>query len=89
MLPKPWIRNDALYQGHFLLSSILGCHPPLVGHAGYSIFLRTKAVNQCGRMRSLRKAQHWLILNSLSIYTISDSMYVDGFVITMSSSNLP
>jgi cellulose synthase/poly-beta-1,6-N-acetylglucosamine synthase-like glycosyltransferase len=51
------IYTDALYQGHFLLSSILGCHPPLVGH---SIFLRTEAVNQCGRMRSLRKAQRWL-----------------------------
>lgn len=49
--------TDALYQGHFLLSSILGCHPPLVGH---SIFLRTEAVKQCGRMRTLRKAQRWL-----------------------------
>jgi cellulose synthase/poly-beta-1,6-N-acetylglucosamine synthase-like glycosyltransferase len=49
--------TDALYQGHFLLSSILGCHPPLVGH---SIFLRTEAVKQCGRMRILRKAQRWL-----------------------------
>jgi hypothetical protein len=43
--------------GHFLLSSILGCHPPLVGH---SIFLRTEAVKQCGRIRTLRKAQLWL-----------------------------
>ena len=51
------VYTDALYQGYFLLSSILGCHPPLVGH---SIFLRTEAVNQCGRMRTLRKAQHWL-----------------------------
>ena len=51
------IYTDALYQGHFLLSSILGCHPPLVGH---SIFLRTEAIQQCGRMRSLRKAQRWL-----------------------------
>ena len=51
------VYTDALYQGHFLLSSILGCHPPLVGH---SIFLRTEAVNQCGRMRTLRKAQQWL-----------------------------
>jgi cellulose synthase/poly-beta-1,6-N-acetylglucosamine synthase-like glycosyltransferase len=25
------VYTDALYQGHFLLSSILGCHPPLVG----------------------------------------------------------
>ena len=51
------VYTDALYQGYFLLSSILGCHPPLVGH---SIFLRTEAVNQCGRMRTLRKAQQWL-----------------------------
>jgi len=51
------VYTDALYQGHFLLSSILGCHPPLVGH---SIFLRTEAVKQCGRMRTLRKAQRWL-----------------------------
>jgi cellulose synthase/poly-beta-1,6-N-acetylglucosamine synthase-like glycosyltransferase len=51
------VYTDALYQGHFLLSSILGCHPPLVGH---SIFLRTEALNQCGRMRTLRKAQQWL-----------------------------
>jgi cellulose synthase/poly-beta-1,6-N-acetylglucosamine synthase-like glycosyltransferase len=51
------VYTDALYQGHFLLSSILGCHPPLVGH---SIFLRTEAVNQCGRMRTIRKAQQWL-----------------------------
>jgi len=51
------VYTDALYQGHFLLSSILGCHPPLVGH---SIFLRTEAVNQVGRMRTLRKAQQWL-----------------------------
>eukprot|EP00542_Grammatophora_oceanica_P022123 CAMPEP_0194033988 /NCGR_PEP_ID=MMETSP0009_2-20130614/6432_1 /TAXON_ID=210454 /ORGANISM="Grammatophora oceanica, Strain CCMP 410" /LENGTH=901 /DNA_ID=CAMNT_0038674723 /DNA_START=64 /DNA_END=2769 /DNA_ORIENTATION=+ len=49
--------TDALYHGHFLLSSIMGCHPPLVGH---SIFLRTEAVRQCGRMRMLRKAQRWL-----------------------------
>lgn len=51
------VYTDALYQGHFLLSSILGCHPPLVGH---SIFLRTEAINQVGRMRTLRKAQQWL-----------------------------
>lgn len=49
--------TDALYQGHFLLSSILGCHPPLVGH---SIFLRTEAIKQCGRMRTLKKAAIWL-----------------------------
>ena len=49
--------TDALYQGHFLLSSILGCHPPLVGH---SIFLRSEAIKQCGRMRNLRNAQRWL-----------------------------
>lgn len=51
------VYTDALYMGHFLLSSIIGCHPPLVGH---SIFLRTEALNQCGRMRTLRKAQRWL-----------------------------
>jgi len=49
--------TDALYQGHFLLSSILGCHPPLVGH---SIFLRSDALTQCGRIRTLRKTQRWL-----------------------------
>ena len=51
------VYTDALYQGHFFLSSVLGAHPPLVGH---SIFLRTEAINQVGRMRTLRKAQHWL-----------------------------
>ena len=51
------VYTDALYQGHFLLSSIMGCHPPMVGH---SIFLRTEAVRQCGRMRMLRHAQNWL-----------------------------
>jgi cellulose synthase/poly-beta-1,6-N-acetylglucosamine synthase-like glycosyltransferase len=51
------VYTDALYQGHFLLSSIMGCHPPMVGH---SIFLRTEAVRQCGRMRMLRHAQRWL-----------------------------
>ena len=51
------VYTDALYQGHFLLSSIMGCHPPMVGH---SIFLRTEAVRQCGRMRMLRRAQDWL-----------------------------
>jgi cellulose synthase/poly-beta-1,6-N-acetylglucosamine synthase-like glycosyltransferase len=51
------VYTDTLYQGHFLLSSILGCHPPLVGH---SIFLRTEAIKQCGRVRTLRKAQQWL-----------------------------
>lgn len=51
------VYTDALYQGHFLLSSILGCHPPLVGH---SIFLRTEALNQVGKMRTLRKAAMWL-----------------------------
>lgn len=49
--------TDALYQGHFLLSSILGCHPPLVGH---SIILRSHAVKSTGRIRTLRKAQRWL-----------------------------
>lgn len=49
--------TDSLYNGHFLLSSILGCHPPLVGH---SIFLRSDAVRQTGRIRTLRKAQRWL-----------------------------
>jgi cellulose synthase/poly-beta-1,6-N-acetylglucosamine synthase-like glycosyltransferase len=51
------VYTDTLYQGHFLLSSILGCHPPLVGH---SVFLRTEAIKQCGRVRTLRKAQQWL-----------------------------
>lgn len=51
------VYTDALYQGHFLLSSILGCHPPLVGH---SIVLRAEAVRQVGRMRILRSAQRWL-----------------------------
>jgi hypothetical protein len=51
------VYTDALYQGHFLLSSILGCHPPLVG---YSIFLRSEAVKQRSRIRTLRKAQRWL-----------------------------
>merc|ERR1719263_433652 len=51
------VYTDTLYQGHFLLSSILGCHPPLVGH---SIVLRTEAVKQCGRMRMMRQAQRWL-----------------------------
>lgn len=49
--------TDTLYQGHYLLSSILGCHPPLVGH---SVFLRREAIQQCGRVRTLRKAQQWL-----------------------------
>jgi Glycosyl transferase family group 2 len=49
--------NDTLYQGHHLLSSILGCHPPLVGR---SVFLRREAIQQCGRVRTLRKAQQWL-----------------------------
>ena len=51
------VYTDALYQGHFLLSSILGCHPPLVGH---SIFLRSEAIKSCGRLRQLRKTQRWL-----------------------------
>lgn len=51
------VYTDMLYQGHFLMSSIMGCNPPLVGH---SIFLRTTAVRQCGRLRMLRKAQRWL-----------------------------
>jgi cellulose synthase/poly-beta-1,6-N-acetylglucosamine synthase-like glycosyltransferase len=51
------VYTDALYQGHYLLSSIMGCHPPLVGH---SIFLRTDAIRQCGRLRMLKKTQHWL-----------------------------
>eukprot|EP00536_Pseudo-nitzschia_multiseries_P010946 jgi/Psemu1/243370/estExt_Genewise1.C_3530006 len=49
--------TDALYMGHFLLSSILGCHPPLVGH---SIVLRSDAIKATGRIRNLRKAQRWL-----------------------------
>mmetsp|Transcript_26872 Transcript_26872/g.62842 ORF Transcript_26872/g.62842 Transcript_26872/m.62842 type:complete len:849 (+) Transcript_26872:104-2650(+) len=49
--------TDALYMGHFLLSSILGCHPPLVGH---SIILRSEAIKATGRIRTLRKAQRWL-----------------------------
>eukprot|EP00980_Cylindrotheca_fusiformis_P012769 scaffold3120_cov73-Cylindrotheca_fusiformis.AAC.5 len=59
--------TDALYQGHFLLSSILGCHPPLVGH---SIFLRSEAVRQCGRIRTLRKTQRWLNNIGLPFLTI-------------------
>lgn len=51
------VYTDTLSMGHCLMSSIMGCLPPLVGH---SIFLRTEAVNQCGRMRTLRKAQRWL-----------------------------
>ncbi|KAL3939477.1 MAG: hypothetical protein SGBAC_005806 [Bacillariaceae sp.] len=49
--------TDAQSQGHHLLSSILGCHPPLVGQ---SVFLRSEAVRQCGRVRTLRKTQQWL-----------------------------
>ena len=51
------VYTDALYQGHFLLSSIIGVPPPLVGH---SCFIRTDAIRQCGRMRTLRIAQSWL-----------------------------
>mmetsp|Transcript_16656 Transcript_16656/g.34163 ORF Transcript_16656/g.34163 Transcript_16656/m.34163 type:complete len:974 (-) Transcript_16656:115-3036(-) len=49
--------TDALYMGHFLLSSIMGCHPPLVGH---SIILRSEAIKATGRIRTLRKAKRWL-----------------------------
>jgi cellulose synthase/poly-beta-1,6-N-acetylglucosamine synthase-like glycosyltransferase len=51
------VYTDFLYQGHFLLSSIMGCHPPLVGH---SVFLRSDALRQVGRIRTLRSAQKWL-----------------------------
>merc|ERR1712232_376519 len=34
-----------------------GVPPPLVGH---SCFIRTDAIRQCGRMRTLRTAQSWL-----------------------------
>jgi hypothetical protein len=51
------VYTDFLYQGHFLLSSIMGCHPPLVGH---SVFLRSDAIRQVGRIRTLRSAQKWL-----------------------------
>jgi len=51
------VYTDALYQGHFLLSSIMGIPPPLVGH---STFIKTDAIRQCGRMRNLRTAQQWL-----------------------------
>ena len=49
--------TDFLYQGHFLTSSILGFHPPLVGH---SALIRTDGLRTCGKMRSFRRAQHWL-----------------------------
>ena len=51
------VYTDALYQGHFQLSSIMGCHPPLVGH---SIVLRSEALKQVGQIRTLQKAQIWL-----------------------------
>ena len=51
------VYTDALYQGHFLLSSIMGVPPPLVGH---STFIKSDAIRQCGRMRNLRTAQKWL-----------------------------
>jgi hypothetical protein len=56
-LRKLQVYTDFLYQGHFLLSSIMGCHPPLVGH---SVFLRSDAIRQVGRIRNLRSAQKWL-----------------------------
>jgi len=59
--------TDALYMGHFLLSSILGCHPPLVGH---SIILRSEAVKSTGRIRTLRKAARWLNNIGLPFLTV-------------------
>jgi hypothetical protein len=35
-------------------------HTIQVSYAGHSVFLRTEAVKQCGRMRVLRNAQRWL-----------------------------
>ena len=49
--------TDFNYQGHFLTLSILGFHPPLVGH---SIILRSEPIRLCGQMRFLRQTQEWL-----------------------------
>ena len=40
-----------------ILTSQILSSPPLVGH---SIFLRSEAVKQCGRIRTLKKTQRWL-----------------------------
>ena len=49
--------TDFCYQGHFLTLSILGFHPPLVGH---SAFLQSEALRTCGQMRSYQHARNWL-----------------------------
>lgn len=69
--------TDALYQGHFLLSSILGCHPPLVGH---SIFMRSEAIKQCGRIRTLRKTQRWLNNIGLPFLSIDQGAFARSSV---------
>jgi hypothetical protein len=59
--------TDNLYQGHHLLSSIIGCHPPLVGQ---SIFLRSEAA-------SLRFQSH--VLSPLSLnFSFSSPLYSSG-----------
>lgn len=48
---------EFLFVGQFLLSAIVGCQPPLLGSA---MVVRTEAIAQCGKVRSLRTAQRWL-----------------------------
>lgn len=48
---------DFVYRGHYLFSAVTGCPPPLtlVG-----LVIRTSALQQCAKVRMLRKTQRWL-----------------------------
>lgn len=79
--------TDFNYQGHFLTSSILGFHPPLVGH---SAFVRSEALRTVGHMRSFRQAQTWLRnigLDFLSVDQVGNDLQMDSSTVYWSEDN--
>lgn len=43
---------------------------------GHAVFLRSEAVRQCGRVRTLRKAQRWLSNIGIPFLSVDQGMYV-------------
>ena len=79
--------SDFNYQGHFLTSSVLGFHPPLVGH---SAFIRSEALRTVGHMRSFRRAQSWLRnigLDFLSVDQVGNDLQTDSCTVYWSEDN--
>lgn len=68
---------DALYQLHFVAGGAMGYHPPLVGH---SVFLRTEALEACGRMQEDGHMVYWSEGHISEDFELMMNFYNAGYI---------